>query len=73
VSESIPCPVCGTSLALRVARSRKAKRPKIFLMLVCGQDGRHFRGFIQDRDYVGRVVGHLEETTARRDGERGRR
>ena len=52
----IPCPVCSTSLKLSPARSRKAKKPKIFLMLVCPKDGRHFRGFIQDIEFVGRVV-----------------
>ena len=57
----IGCPVCGTPLRLTPARSRKAKRPKTFLMLVCPEDGRHFRGFIQDRGFVGRVVDAAEE------------
>ena len=56
----IPCPVCGDSLALRTAKSRRAKKPKLFLMLVCPKDGRHFRGFIQDREYVDSVVGQLD-------------
>ncbi len=52
----IPCPVCSTGLQLSPARSRKSKKPKTFLMLVCPADGRHFRGFIQDVEFVGRVV-----------------
>ncbi len=52
----IPCPVCLTPLQLSPARSRKSKRPKIFLMLACPDDGRHFRGFIQDVEFVGRAV-----------------
>ena len=28
----------------------------MFLMLVCPKDGRHFRGFIQDREYVQGVL-----------------
>ena len=48
----IGCPVCGVALRLSIATSRKAKKPKTFLMLVCPADGRHFRGFIHDRDFV---------------------
>ena len=58
MSNQLPCPLCGNQLSLRTARSRKAKKPKLFLMLTCSQDGRHFRGFIQDREYVGRVLAH---------------
>ena len=29
-------------------------------MLVCAIDGRHFRGFITDREYVRRVLDRLE-------------
>ena len=52
----VGCPVCGTALQLSPAKSRKAKRPKIFLMLRCPDDGRHFRGFIQDKEFVGRAL-----------------
>ena len=54
----VPCPVCRSPLDLRVARGRKSGKP--FLMLVCPQDGRHFRGFIADRVYVRQVVVRLE-------------
>ena len=49
---TIACPVCKCPLRLSPARSRKAKKPKLFLMLACPEDGRHFRGFINDRDFV---------------------
>ena len=54
----IPCLVCGQQLTLRLAKGRKSQ--KTFLMLVCSQDGRHFRGFINDRDYVDKVLARLE-------------
>jgi hypothetical protein len=53
---TVGCPVCGTNLTISPARSRKAKKPKTFLMLVCPLDGRHFRGFISDSDFVAQVV-----------------
>ena len=56
-----PCPVCRQPLALRTAKGRKSG--KTFLMLVCVHDGRHFRGFINDREYVDRVISRLEGHT----------
>ncbi len=58
--KTIGCPVCGQSLRLSPARSRKAKKPKAFLMLACPVDGRHFRGFISDQDFVSRVLQSAE-------------
>ncbi len=55
---SIPCLVCGQQLTVRLAKGRKSQ--KTFLMLVCSQDGRHFRGFINDREYVDGVLSRLE-------------
>ena len=49
----IPCPVCRRPLQLRPARGRKSGKP--FLMLVCPHDGRHFRAFISDKQYIARV------------------
>jgi hypothetical protein len=46
---------------LRTARGRKSG--KVFLMLVCPQDGRHFRGFINDQGYVKQVLARLEGQT----------
>ncbi|HZA24156.1 MAG TPA: hypothetical protein VFA32_16395 [Dehalococcoidia bacterium] len=60
-SAGIPCIVCGAGLTLRTARGRKSS--KCFLMLVCPQDGRHFRGFINDQDYVKEVLARLEGHT----------
>jgi hypothetical protein len=57
----IPCIVCGAGLTLRTARGRKSGKP--FLMLVCLQDGRHFRGFINDQTYVRQVLARLEGQT----------
>lgn len=52
----IPCPICGDSLKISPASNRKSKKKKVFLMLVCGTDGRHFRGFISDQTFVRQVV-----------------
>ena len=60
-SPGIPCIICGTSLTLRTARGRKSGKP--FLMLLCPQDGRHFRGFINDQVYVKEVLARLEGHT----------
>ena len=57
-SIGIPCMVCGQQLNLRLATGRKSQ--KTFLMLVCVRDGRHFRGFINDREYVDKVLARLE-------------
>lgn len=60
------CPVCRQPLALRLAHGRKSG--KTFLMLLCAQDARHFRGFINDRDFVDGVLSRLEEHTPVKDG-----
>ena len=51
---NINCPICSNSLSVRVATGRKSNKP--FIMLKCDVDGRHFRGFITDQDYVKKVL-----------------
>lgn len=46
----LECPVCSDKMELRPAIGRKSK--KQFIMIICPNDGRHFRGFITDREYV---------------------
>ena len=58
---SIRCLVCGEALLVRPARGRKSGKP--FLMLVCGRDGRHFRAFVNDQEYVRGVLERLEGQT----------
>jgi hypothetical protein len=60
-SLQVPCLVCTTPLTLRLVRGRKSGKP--FLMLICPVDGRHFRGFITQRDYVAGVLVRLEGQT----------
>ena len=56
--KAIGCPICNNPLSISVARGRKSNKP--FIMLKCDKDGRHFRGFITEQDYVRRVLkGHL--------------
>ena len=57
--QSLQCPVCGQPLSFRLARGRKSGKP--FLMVMCLLDGRHFRGFIGDREYLARLMDYLEQ------------
>jgi hypothetical protein len=54
--KSVGCPVCAAPLRFSPAQSRKAKKPKLFLMLACPTDGRHFRGFINDMTFVEQFI-----------------
>ena len=56
----IACPVCGDPVDIRPAQGRKSHKP--FIMLVCSRDGRHFRGFINDQEFVARVMGAAGQT-----------
>ena len=67
----VKCPVCGTELSLAPAKSRKSRNPKQFLMLVCPTDGRHFRGFINDREFVRQVMQRAEQIDQADTAERG--
>ena len=55
----INCLVCSNEIEVKPARGRKSGKP--FVMLICGQDGRHFRAFITDKTYVARVLESAEE------------
>ncbi len=50
----LPCLVCRTRLEVRLAKGRKSG--KVFLMVICPTDGRHFRSFVSGREYVQGVV-----------------
>jgi len=58
-SQSLRCPVCSDPLSFQIARGRKSGKP--FLMVKCLRDGRHFRGFVGDKNYVARLLEHLEQ------------
>jgi hypothetical protein len=58
LNQSINCPVCGDPLSFQIARGRKSG--KVFLMLKCLRDGRHFRGFINHRPLVEELIKKLE-------------
>ena len=58
---ALGCPVCGATLRISAAQGRTSHKPS--LMLVCPLDGRHFRGFINDREYVANVLARLEGQT----------
>ena len=51
---NIGCPICSNPLSVRMARGRKSNKP--FIMFICPEDGRHFRGFISDQKYVNKVL-----------------
>ena len=58
---TVRCHICGIALSVRLARGRKSGKP--FVMMLCAQDGRHFRAFITDRTYVAEVLERLEAKT----------
>jgi predicted RNA-binding Zn-ribbon protein involved in translation (DUF1610 family) len=60
-NQSLHCPVCGDPLSFQMARGRKSG--KVFLMVKCLHDGRHFRGFINHRPFVEGVIQNLEGLT----------
>jgi len=64
--KEINCPICSKPLSVRVAKGRKSNKP--FIMMVCQEDGRHFRGFITDQNYVKNV---LEEQVFKGTGTEG--
>ena len=57
-NQSLQCPVCNEPMAFQIARGRKSGKP--FLMVKCLRDGRHFRGFVGDKEYVARLLDRLE-------------
>ena len=58
VETGAPCPVCGAGLRMKLARRKRTGKPSIALS--CPVDGRHFRGFIADSEYVSKVMELLE-------------
>ena len=60
------CPICGEALSIRLATGRKSG--KLFVMMICSKDGRHFRGFINHRPYVQELVDKLEAIQQSRGG-----
>ena len=56
--KSIKCLVCKSELTVSAAQGRKSKKP--FVMLKCSQDGRHFRAFITDQEFVKKVMAGVE-------------
>jgi hypothetical protein len=57
--KNINCPICSNALSIRMAKGRKSNKP--FIMLVCPLDGRHFRGFITDQNYMNKVLAEYKE------------
>jgi len=57
-NQSLQCPVCKDPMAFQIAKGRKSGKP--FLMVKCLRDGRHFRGFVGDQDYVRKLLERLE-------------
>ena len=56
--KSINCPICFSNISVTIAKGRKSNKP--FIMMKCPTDGRHFRGFITDQEYVSNVLHEME-------------
>jgi hypothetical protein len=54
---TICCPVCRSGLKVTTSKS---KAGKVALVLVCPRDGRDFRAFINNREYIQRVLDSVE-------------
>ncbi|APV44771.1 hypothetical protein Dform_01449 [Dehalogenimonas formicexedens] len=51
---TVNCLICGSPLSIRTAKGRESNKP--FIMLICPKDGRHFRAFISDQNYIKKVL-----------------
>ena len=60
-TQTVLCPVCERDLEIRSSTGRKSGKP--FLMFICPEDGRHFRGFITDQGFVRQVLEKLEPSS----------
>lgn len=58
---AVLCLICQQPLSMRLSKGRKSG--KVFVMLLCSVDARHFRAFINDRTYVDSVLVNLEDNT----------
>ena len=63
-AQAIPCPVCQRDLEIRNATGRKSGKP--FLMFICPEDCRHFRGFITDQGFMRQVLEKLDPKSGQR-------
>ena len=52
-TQGIPCPICGTTLAVSVTTNRNGKHA---VGLHCPKDGRHIRAFINHRPFVEETI-----------------
>ena len=57
---TISCPVCGVQLKVNTCTSKAGKGA---LVLVCPRDGRDFRAFTNNREYIREVFDSLEGPT----------
>jgi len=57
-NQMVLCPICNGNLKITLARGRKSGKP--FIMFMCPEDGRHFRGFITHRPFVENVLKKAE-------------
>ena len=58
---AIRCPVCESGLRVSTSTSKSGK---LALVLVCSRDGRDFRAFINNKDYIQKVLDSLEAETS---------
>ena len=70
---TIPCPICAAALRFTLCTNRNGKHS---IGVHCGQDGRHFRGFINHKPFVEDAISHMaaaeEARQAHGDGAPGR-
>lgn len=52
----IRCPVCGETMTVAPAKSRKSRKSKDFIAIRCPVSRKHFRGFIGDEGFVRETI-----------------
>ncbi len=68
--KEILCLICSSPLSVRMAKGRSSNKP--FIMLVCPNDGRHFRAFISDQDYIRKILAAKGGSNMKGMGTKGR-
>jgi hypothetical protein len=62
----VNCPVCNGAVSLEAGMTKKKNKP--CLMFVCARSGSHFRGFINDQEFISRFTKRVQEQAGERRG-----
>jgi hypothetical protein len=66
VNNNLTCFICSAPLSVRMTESKNSH--KQFIMLKCPRDGRHFRAFVADRNYINQVIKEQSQSSTQGGG-----